>query len=120
MADFNWQNKFLTHLTQFKIADTMFFLSLWEINNPYVLLNLGENVLYAIKVEAFPNYSQRIFSYKECRRELMFVDYLLAENVDSQAFKDDLSYSILKFFKRHPEIIESYNQHHPKERIRMT
>ena len=49
----------------------------------------------------------------------MFVGYLFAENIDSQAFKDELNYLILKFFNRHPEIIENYNQHHPKERIKM-
>lgn len=120
MADFNWQNKYLAYLTQIYVADTMFFLSLWEINNPYTLLDLGGNVNYAIKVEAFPDYPQRILSYKECKKDLIFVDYLLAENIDSQAFKDELNYSILKFFDRHPGIIENYNQRHPRERIRMT
>lgn len=119
MADFNWQNKFLAHLTQINVADTMFFLSLWEINNPYTFLDLGQTVHYAIKVEAFPDYQHRILSYKECKKGLIFVSYLFAENVDSQAFKDDLSYLILKFFNRHPEIIENYNQRHPKERIKM-
>ena len=92
MADFNWQNKCLTYLTRISIADTEFFLSLWEINKPYTLLDLGKNVQYAIKVEAFPDYPRRIFSYRECKKGLMFVGYLFAENIDSQAFKDKLNY----------------------------
>ena len=119
MADFNWQNKFLAHLTQINVADTMFFLSLWEINNPYTLLDLDPNVCYAIKLEAFPNYLQRIPSYKECKKGLIFIGYLPAENIESQDFKDRLKRLILKFFHWHPEIIENYNQRHPEERIRM-
>lgn len=117
MADFNWQNKYLTHLTQINVADTMFFLSLWEINNPGSLHFIGDR--YGIKIEAFPNYSQRINSYTECKRGSIFIGYLPAESIKSQTFKDKLKRLMLGFFNDHPEIIENYNQRHPGERIRM-
>ena len=34
MAYLNWRDKYLAHLTRILIADTMFFLSLWELHNP--------------------------------------------------------------------------------------
>lgn len=117
MADFNYGNKYLAHLTQLNVADTMFFLSLWKINNPGSLHFIGSE--YAIKIEAFPNYSQRIAYYKECKKGLIFIGYFPVEDVDSQAFKNRLKYLILGFFKRHPEIISDYNQRHPEERIKM-
>lgn len=117
MSDFNWGNKYLAPLTQINVTDTMFFLSLWQINNPGSLQFIGNR--YAIKIEAFPNYLQRIPSYKECKKGLIFIGYLPAENIESQDFKDRLKRLMLGFFDRHPEIIENYNQRHPKEEIRL-
>ena len=118
MADFDWQDKCLTHLTCITVADTMFFLSLWELHNPCSLDLAGSK--YAIKVGAFPNYSHRIYSYKDCRKGLLFVGYLPADNVDSPSFQNKLKILILKFFYLHPKIIEKYNRYHlPEERISM-
>lgn len=117
MADLDWRNRRLAHLTQFTIADTMFFLSLWEINSPGSLCFIGSK--YAIKIEAFPNYSQRITSYKECAKGSVFIGYLPAENIESQDFKDRLKCLILDFFIRCPKIIEEYNWHHPEGRIKI-
>ena len=117
MADLNWQDKYLTHLTRITIADTMFFLSLWELHNSCNLDLAGSK--YAIKVVAFPDYSHRIHSYEEYRKSLSFVGYLPADNVDSPSFQNKLKGLILEFFYLHPEIIKNYNQHHPEERIRL-
>ena len=117
MAYLNWQDKHLAHLTQILIADTMFFLSLWELHNPSNLDFVGSQ--YAIKIEAVPDYPRRITSYKECQKGLLFVGYLPADNVDSPAFQNKLKGLILEFFYLHPEIIKNYNQHHPEERIRL-
>ena len=119
MADLDWQNKRLAHLTQFTIADTIFFLSLWELHNPCSLIFTNGDK-YAIRIEAFPDYPRRITSYEECKKGLMFVGILSANDVNSQVFQNKLKNFILIFFKDHPEIIKDYNQHHPKERITMT
>lgn len=118
MADFDWNNKCIkNHLDRIIIADTYFYLSLWEIKSPYTLLDL-DCATHAIKVEAYPDYPRRILSYSECKKGLMFVGYLPAENIDSQDFKDGLKRLILTFFFNHPEIIDAYNLYHPEERIR--
>ena len=118
MAYLNWQDKYLAHLTCITIADTMFFLSLWELHNPCSLDLAGSK--YAIKVGAFPDYSYRITSYKECQKGLLFVGYLPADNVDSPSFQNKLKGLILEFFYLHPEIIKKYNRYClPKERIKI-
>ena len=118
MAYLNWQDKYLAHLTQILIADTMFFLSLWELHNPSNLDLAGSK--YAIKVGAFPDYSHRITSYKECQKGLLFVGYLPADNVNSPSFQGKLKGLILEFFYLHPEIIKNYNRYClPKERIKI-
>lgn len=95
----------------------MFFLSLWELHNPCSLDLAGSK--YAIKVGAFPDYSHRIYSYKDRRKGLLFVSYLPADNVNSPAFQNKLKSLILEFFYLHPEIIKNYNQHHPEEKIKI-
>ena len=73
-----------------------------------------------LKVEAFPDYSHRIYSYKDRRKGLLFVDYLPADNVDSPSFQNKLKGLILEFFYLHPEIIKKYNRYClPKERIKI-
>lgn len=117
MADLDWNNKCIKkHLNRIIIADTYFFLSLWKINNPCTLLDL-DYAAYAIKVEAYPDYPRRILSYSECKKGLMFVGYLPAEDIGSQEFKNGLIRLILMFFFKHPEIIDAYNHYHPEERI---
>lgn len=119
MADLDWRDKYLAHLTCINIADTMFFLSLWELHNPCSFHFVDGR--YAIRVEAFPNYSHKIISYKECKKGLMFVGTLPANDVDNPTFRNKLKNLILQFFYSHPGIIEDYNRHHiPKERIIMT
>lgn len=119
MADFNWKNICLKdNLMYIDILDTRFFLSLWEINNPYTLLALDASP-QGIKVEAFPGYPKRILSYKECKKGLMLVGFLPAENIGSKAFKNDLKHLISEFFRTHPWVIDIYNYRHPEEKVRL-
>ena len=116
MADLDWQDKcIVNHIDRITIADTMFFLSLWELHDPCHLCSVGDR--YAIKVEAYPDYPRRILSYSEGKKGLMFVGFIRAKVVESQEFKDELIRLILTFFFKHPEIIDTYNHYHPEERI---
>lgn len=117
MADFDWRNKCVkNNLMRIEIADTFFYLSLWENNDPFTIMFL-DGSQYAIKVEAYPDFPRKILSFRECQKGLMLVGFLSIENIGSQAFKDELRLMILKFFNEHPDIIDTYNKYHPTERI---
>lgn len=97
----------------------MFFLSLWELHNP-CSFHFADG-RYAIRVEAFPDYWHKIYSYKDCKKGLMFVGTLPANDVDNPTFRNKLKHLILQFFYIHPGLIEDYNRHPaPEERIIMT
>lgn len=100
------------NLIHYTIADTDFFLSLWESDNPIDVLVFDSR--YYVSVDAKYNGCGKINADYS---QTFNLGTLPVINIAEEDFQKRLKALIKKFFKNHLDIIETYNKYHPKERI---